>query len=281
MIRSQRAHLYVAAQSDPGLSGKNNEDNFAVSAFIVSQCHPTPALFAIVSDGIGGHRAGEVASEIAVNVISQAVEESDGGHPLAVFQQSFYNASETIVAKAEEDASRKGMGATTSCVLIIGQQLYIGYAGDSRIYLMREQRIHQLTRDHTWVQEALEKGLLDQSIAKSHPNLHVIRRYLGSPEPPAPDLRLFLNPNESDSKARANQGMLLTPGDVVMMCSDGLTDLVQDWEILGSLNGRTLKQAVENLIALANSRGGHDNITVVMLGMPWEAQQHPPNWLSG
>lgn len=281
MIQTDRAHLFLTAQSHPGLSGKNNEDNFAVSAYSVSKNNPTPSVFAIVSDGIGGHRSGEVASEVTVNMISEIVAKSDGLHPLDVFQTGFYAVSEEIVKQAELDPSRKGMGTTAACVWVIGQQLYIAYAGDSRIYLMRGKHIHQLSRDHTWVQEALDKGILSKAAIKSHPNLHVIRRYIGSSEPPEPDLRLYLQANENDMRARANQGTTLKPGDVIMLCTDGLTDLVNDTEMLASLQGKTLKQAASSLIDLANERGGHDNITVVMLGVPGWAASQPPDWIAG
>lgn len=281
MIQTDRAHLYLTAQSDPGLSGKNNEDNFAVSAYSVGKNNPTPSVFAIVSDGIGGHRSGEVASEVTVNMISQIVAQSDGSHPLDVFQNGFYAVSEEIVKQAELDPSRKGMGTTAACVWIIGHQLYIAYAGDSRIYLMRGKHIQQLSRDHTWVQEALDKGILSKAAIKSHPNLHVIRRYIGSSEPPEPDLRLYLQTNDNDMRARANQGTTLKPGDVIMLCTDGLTDLVNDNEMLAALQGHTLKQATKALIDLANERGGHDNITVVMLGVPgWDTSQIP-DWKPG
>jgi protein phosphatase len=282
MIRTERAHLYVAAQSHPGLSGKNNEDNFAVSAYVLSQYNQTPAVFAIVSDGIGGHRSGEVASEMTVNMISQIVAQSDGGNPVAVFQEAFYAVSEKIVEQANLDATHKGMGATAACTWIIGQQLYIAYAGDSRIYLIQGNQIQQLSRDHTWVQEAVDKGILDRAQVKTHPNLHVIRRYFGSDEPPEPDLRLCLQPGESDARARSHQGTHLHPGEVVLMCSDGLTDLVSEHEIANMLSGRTLNQAALSLIELANQRGGHDNITVVMLGMPgWDSPKSAPPWLPG
>jgi protein phosphatase len=281
MIRTNRAHIYVAAQTHPGMVGKNNEDNFAVSAFVVSTMNPTPSVFAIVSDGIGGHNAGEVASEEAVNYISAAVEKREGGHPLAVFENSFYHASEAISEKADQDSRYKGMGATAACAWLIGQQLYIAYAGDSRIYLIHGQQIKQLSRDHTWVQEALDKGILDHAGIKSHPNLHVIRRYLGSNQPAEPDLRLFLQPGESDTRAKNNQGMSLAPGDVVLLCTDGLSDLVNDQEIVSTLSGRTLQQSAQALITLACERGGHDNITVVLLGIPWDTKKTNPAWLPG
>lgn len=281
MIRTDRAHLYLAARTHPGLTGKNNEDNFAVSAYLVSQANPTPSVFAVVSDGIGGHKAGEVASEMVVNILSEAVEKREGGHPLAVFQNSFYRASETIVKHAEADSARKGMGATAACAWVIGQQLYIAYVGDSRIYLLRQRRIQQLSRDHTWVQEALEKGILDRNGIKNHPNLHVIRRYLGAAEPPEPDLRLFLESGENDRQARNHQGLVLEPGDLVLLCTDGLTDLVTDHDLETIFLGRTLNQAAEALVALACERGGHDNITVVLLGTPWDPAQTNPGWLAG
>lgn len=281
MIRSNRAHLFVAAQTHPGQSGKNNEDNFAVSAYTLSQHNPMPVVVAVVSDGIGGHRAGEVASAIAVNSFSEMALASTGGNPLALFQESFYKISEEIFKQAELDGTRKGMGATISCAWVIGDVLYIAYAGDSRIYLLREGKIRQVSRDHTWVQEAVEKGVLSSSQIKTHPNLHVIRRYLGSETPPEPDLRLFLSPNETDNKAKANQGLMLQPGDVILLCTDGLTDLVNDSEIAQTLQGKTLNQAALALIDLANQRGGHDNITIILLGMPFDKKQHKPGWVMG
>ena len=281
MIRSNRAHLFVAAQTHPGQSGKNNEDNFAVSAYTLSQHNPMPVVVAVVSDGIGGHRAGEVASAIAVNSFSEMALASTGGNPLALFQESFYKISEEIFKQAELDGTRKGMGATLSCAWVIGDVLYIAYAGDSRIYLLREGKIRQISRDHTWVQEAVEKGVLSSSQIKTHPNLHVIRRYLGSETPPEPDLRLFLSPNETDNKAKANQGLMLQPGDVILLCTDGLTDLVNDSEIAQTLQGKTLNQAALALTDLANQRGGHDNITIILLGMPFDKKQHKPGWVMG
>ena len=281
MIRSNRAHLFVAAQTHPGQSGKNNEDNFAVSAYTLSQHNPMPVVVAVVSDGIGGHRAGEVASAIAVNSFSEMALASTGGSPLALFQESFYKISEEIFKQAELDGTRKGMGATLSCAWVIGDVLYIAYAGDSRIYLLREGKIRQISRDHTWVQEAVEKGVLSSSQIKTHPNLHVIRRYLGSETPPEPDLRLFLSPNETDNKAKANQGLMLQPGDVILLCTDGLTDLVNDSEIFQTMQGKTLNQAALALIDLANQRGGHDNITIILLGMPFDKKQHKPGWVMG
>lgn len=281
MIRTTQAHIFVAAKTHPGQSGKNNEDNFAISAYSLSPHNPMPVVVAVVSDGIGGHRAGEIASAMVVNGLSEMAANTAGGNPLALFQESFYRISEEIFKQAGLDATRKGMGATASCAWVVGDVLYIAYAGDSRIYLIRGANVRQISRDHTWVQEALEKGVLAASNLKNHPNLHVIRRYLGSETPAEPDLRLFLSEEESDEKARANQGLLLNPGDVILLCTDGLTDLVQGHEIPPLLQGKNLNQAAQALIDLANQRGGHDNITVALLGVPFDPKQHKPGWRMG
>ena len=282
MIRTDRSHLYLTAQTHAGMTGKNNEDNYAVSAYIVSPMNPLHSVFAIVADGIGGHKAGEVASELAVNMISAAVEKRSGGHPLDVFETSFYQASEFIHQKALQNPQLyRGMGATAACAWVIGYQLYTAHVGDSRIYLIRERRITQLTRDHTWIQEALDKGTIDRTMVKNHPNLHVIRRYLGSNNPAEPDLRLYLSPGESDQRARANQGLMLLPGDVVLLCTDGLSDLMTDSEMMNMLYGRSLQQSCAALVNLACQRGGHDNITLIMMGVPWDPKVTNPGWLPG
>lgn len=280
MIPTQRAHLYVAAKTHSGMSGKNNEDRFAISSFVLSREDPTPALFAIVSDGIGGHRAGEVAAEMAVNAISQAVADSDGRNPQVVLGHAIQATSETIRGQAETGMDQKGMGATCACVWVIGTRLYTASVGDSRIYLLREGAIHQLTVDHTWVQEAIEKGILTPDQARDHPNVHVIRRHLGSLFPPVVDFRLKLDREEGDESAEHNQGLSLQAGDVLLLCTDGLTDLVWDDEILREVSSaHNLDLAAKALIDLANQRGGHDNITTVLISVPPHAVAKRKSWL--
>jgi protein phosphatase len=269
MIRTPRAHLNVEAQTHAGMTGKNNEDRYAVSSFVLDDREPVPSIFAVLADGIGGHRAGEVAAELAVNHIMQLVAKSDGRHIRQTIEEAVVEASDAIAAHSASNENLKGMGATCCIAWIIGDKLYTAYVGDSRIYLMRGGRIQQLTVDHTWVQEAIEKGILTPEMAREHPNVHVIRRYLGSPEPPDPDFRLKFFDNEGDRQAEENQGVQLLPEDVLLLCSDGLTDLVWNDEILEIIRTRpTLKEASRALVDLANSRGGHDNITVVLVSVP-------------
>ncbi len=277
----ERAHLHVAADSHPGMSGKNNEDRYAISAFEIEGAQPVRSVLAVVSDGIGGHRAGEIAAEIAVETISQVIAASDGRQPSQTLEDAIGLASEKIFRQAEQQADQRGMGATCACCWVIGDRLYTANVGDSRIYLLRNGDIHQISTDHTWIQEALDHGALTPEQARGHPNAHVIRRYLGSRQPVEPDHRLRLNPHETDSQALANQGLQLNPGDLLLLCSDGLTDLVEPDEILGILKNHDQDQAIRVLINLANQRGGHDNITIVSLLMPDVVPQVKPVPVSG
>ena len=269
MNRTQRAHLNVAALSHAGRSGKNNEDRYAIASFTTVEGHPV--VFAVVADGIGGHRAGEVAAELAVNYISQNVAESNGKNPIEIIESAIDTASEAIAARSASKDDQQGMGATCVCALVVEDKLYTGYVGDSRIYLVRDEKIQRLTVDHSWVQEAIEKGIITPDEARNHPNVHVIRRHLGSVELPGADFRLYLRPGESADDAKKNQGTRLRSGDVLLLCTDGLTDMVWDDEILHVITTRSnLKSMAEDLVGKANERGGHDNITVVLLGMPKE-----------
>jgi len=268
MIPAERAHLSAYAITHPGMSGKNNEDRYAVAAFRTEGEKPLPVLFAIVSDGIGGHQAGEIASEMVVETISRAVSDGDGSNPVQMLRESIMRASQEILVQAESDEGRKGMGATCACVLIVDDRLYIASVGDSRIYLLRNGKIQQLSIDHTWVQEAIDVGLLTREESKEHPNAHVIRRYLGSKQPVEPDTRLRLSPGESNARAESNQGLHLRPNDQLLLCSDGLTDLVNDDEIRAALIQTDRENALQKLVDLANQRGGHDNITIVLLQVP-------------
>jgi protein phosphatase len=267
MIRTQRAHLTVATQTHPGLSGKINEDRLAVACF--QSATGRPALLAVVADGIGGHQAGEVAAELAVRRIVAEVEDSDGTTPLRTLQAAIQTASESIAERSAGQADKAGMGSTCACAWIDGDRLYTAHVGDSRIYLVRDEKIQRITVDHSWVQEAIEKGIITPEQAHSHPNVHVLRRHLGTVDLPKVDTGLHLAPDEGEEQARHNQGTQLQPGDVLLLCTDGLTDMVWDDEILRLITTRNaLRSAAEDLVERANERGGHDNITVVLVGVP-------------
>ena len=269
MIRTTLAHVHVAALSHAGMSGKNNEDRYAVSSFQLSADDPRPSVFAIVADGIGGHRAGEVAAELAVNYVGMHVAESNAKKPIKILENAIHDASQAIASHSAGKDDEQGMGATCACAWIIENRLFTAYVGDSRIYLLRGKFIQRLTIDHTWVQEAFEKGIISAEQMRDHPNVHVIRRHLGGLKLPDVDFRLRIDNEETEEESVNNQGFHLQPGDTILMCTDGLTDLVWDDEIQKTIRSqKDLKSGAEALVMLANQRGGHDNITVVLLAMP-------------
>ncbi len=207
MIRTEKAPYNTVAISHPGMSGKNNEDRFAVSAFRLSNKDATPVLLAVLSDGIGGHRAGEVAAEIAVERISQRVSESKGAQtPVEILGGAVIEVSEEIRKMANENPERKGMGATVAAVLVVGRRLHMVTVGNSRVYLLRNHHLHRLSIDHTWIQEALDSGIITPEEAAVHPNAHIIRRYLGSPTPPAVDTRIRLKSGGDRRRGRSQPG---------------------------------------------------------------------------
>lgn len=266
MIPVEAAHLEVAAGTDPGRKGKNNEDQFSVSAYQLGPENPTKSIFAIIADGIGGHLAGEVASEIAVEIISQAVSVSDGSKPLETMSKAITLASETIYAQASQSSAQQGMGTTVVCAWVIENKLYATYVGNSRLYLLRGNALYIMTNDHTWVQEAVDAGALTKAQARVHPHANVIRRYLGSEAPPRADIRIRTDKNATYSKN--NQGFELKEGDRLLLCSDGLNDMIEDQAILEKLSNKDLNAAVQELIDAANQKGGKDNITVIILEKP-------------
>jgi protein phosphatase len=276
LITAKRSHLLVSAVSHPGQSGKNNEDRYGVTAFEVDDEQHTPSLLAVIADGIGGHRAGEVAAELAVNSITQGVASGDPAQPVNTLNHAVIQASGVIYQSAQKDPVLHGMGSTCACAWVIGDRLFTASVGDSRIYLVRGERILQLTTDHTWVQEAIDKGALHPDQARAHPNAHVIRRYLGSRQEVVPDVRLRTFGDEHDF-SEANQGMSLFSGDILLLSSDGLTDLVANHEILGLIRGNDLSSSLDNLVNLANQRGGHDNITIIALEVPPLTDHSPSN----
>lgn len=275
MKRNDRRHLEVATFTHPGLSGRNNEDRYAVESYAGPA--KRPVLFAVLCDGIGGHRAGEVAAELAVDHILHSVAQCDGTDPLGIMETAIQGASRVIAARAAGNPDEEGMGATCACIWVAGDRLFTAHVGDSRIYLVQDEKIHRLTVDHTWVQEAIEVGLISPEQAGDHPNVHVLRRYLGSPKPPAVDFRQFLDTHENDGQARRSQGAKLKPADIVMACTDGLTDRVPDGEILRLVTKHgTLEAAAEDLVVHANERGGYDNTTVVLVRASFADQARHP-----
>lgn len=267
MIAAEHPHLYVAAITHPGMKGKENEDRYAIAAHQLSADSNKPSLLMVVADGVGGHRAGEVASQLAVGQIVQIIGGSNAQSPVEILRDAIEAATQSILDSARQDESRQGMGATCVCAWILGDKLYACWVGDSRLYIIRDGQIWQVTTDHSWIQEALAHGILSPDQVAGHPNAHVIHRHLGSQNHNEPDFRLRIRPGEEEG-SDTHQGFRVRPGDRLLLCTDGLTDLVTPEEILKAITGYPREQALLGLVNLANARGGHDNITITLAEVP-------------
>lgn len=269
-----KPHLIVAALSHPGEQRDHNEDRYSVTAYRLERDR-RPALLAVVADGIGGHQAGEVAAELAIEATVERVGSSSGRDPIPTLRAAVEDAARAVIDASHQQEAQQGMGSTLSVAWIVGDQLYLTYVGDSRIYWLREGRIRQLSNDHTWVQEALDHEIISPEEAVDHPHSHVLRRHIGGEELPEPDLRIRLSGGAQDAGSPQHQGLRLQPGDQLLLCSDGLTDLVEAEEIGDQLLSRNPTQAAQQLVQMARERGGHDNITVVALKVPPDGIKMP------
>jgi protein phosphatase len=235
--------LSSAGKSDVGLRRRKNED-----AFIL---RPEAGFFAL-ADGMGGAAAGEVASRIfvetAAEVIMGNVAQSEK-EAVAWVQRVFSSANDRIIDHVANHLHHKGMGCTAELVVAVDDHFVVGHLGDSRTYRFKNGNLKRLTEDHSLVQEQITKGLITPEEARQHPLRNVILRALG------------ISPNPALDLVRGN----LSVGDLFLICSDGLTDMLSDaviQEILSSVG--TLPQQVDRLIDMAKSAGGFDNITVVL-----------------
>ncbi len=267
MIPSDSSHLTVAALSHPGEVREINEDRLSVTSY-TRESDKAPVTLAIVADGIGGHQAGEVAAQIAVDQITDDIAKGSGEDPVAELSEAIITAGRLISESATRDEALQGMGSTIATAMVVERRLFIVSVGDSRTYLIRSGEIRQISIDHTWVQEAINHGILTPEEARNHPNAHVLHRHLGGDRDPIPDLRLRLSADESDEASQTNQGMSLAIHDQILLCSDGLTDLVEDHEILEVVSTRSPEEAASALVDMARARGGHDNITMVIIKVP-------------
>ena len=237
-----------------GRQRQHNEDAFLVE---------TNAKLFLVADGMGGHAAGEIASRIAVDSISEFIlhtKEDDGTWPHA-YDEHFRRTTNRLMAAVRlantrvleamrKDARLRGMGTTVVACLADDQFIAVAHVGDSRAYLIRDGQLSRLTNDHSWVFEQVQAGMLTEAEAEKHPLRNVITRALGG--------ALSVNPDAAEVEAKS--------GDVVLLCSDGLTGMVPEDEILRLVTQtEDLDEACQQLIDTANERGGLDNVTAILV----------------
>ncbi len=249
------ARLLYSARTDVGMIRSGNEDNFAVDA------NGDRGLF-VVADGMGGHAAGEVASEMAVQIIGLELaslknidDNASGDKVMDALKKANRNIHDRTIAEVD----KQGMGTTASVLIVANNRYLIGQVGDSRVYLLRDGALKQLTKDHSYVQEQVDAGFLTPEQARYHPYSNVITRCVGASPEVQPDVY------QGDVKV----------GDLFLVASDGLTGMVDDRRLHMLLMSRAEpERKVHSLIAEANGRGGLDNITAIVVQVAPDEDQN-------
>jgi PPM family protein phosphatase len=237
--------LRYAALSDRGRVRENNEDS-----------HHADGHVFIVADGMGGHRAGEVASAAAIKEFLRFEAQHRGEGPLERLGAGMRAANDYLNRMADDDRELEGMGTTFTAVLIEGG-LFLGHVGDSRAYIWREGRLQPMTRDHSLVERMVDEGHLSPRDARTHPQRNVILRALGVER----ELEIDLDTVDA------------VPGDRLLLCSDGLSGMLEDTEIESIISGETEpEESCRRLVEAANERGGMDNITAIVIHLEDEME---------
>lgn len=208
---------------------------------------PFPNLL-VVADGMGGHKAGDFASKFTVEVVRRELEASRKGKPETILKRIIQTANEELIEAASQDVKLEGMGTTLVAATVIGNTLHFANIGDSRLYLI-DDNIRQLSKDHSLVEEMVRLGGIKAEDARNHPDKNIITRAMGVKTEAEADFYEFR----------------IKRGDVILMCTDGLSNMVEDEDMFGLVKGaRDIVEAVQMLIDRANSNGGRDNIGVVL-----------------
>jgi protein phosphatase len=244
-------NIRAVVLSDMGNIRSNNEDIGMFYRIADESIMREKGYLLIVADGMGGHKAGEVASKLATETISQQYFKQNGiaGIEKNLFR-AFTLANKRIYELATGQKAYHGMGTTCSAFVVVGDTVYYAHVGDSRGYLLKNKSIMRITEDHTYVQELVSKGEITPKEADTHPKRNILTNAMGT----KPELKI-------------DTGICKYPfeiNDRLMLCSDGLYDYLNETEIAEALNTRSLQEAAEYMIAEAKRRGGHDNITVVL-----------------
>lgn len=231
--------------TDIGRKRKVNQDYLFFSDEPIG-CFPN--LY-IVADGMGGHKAGDYASRYTIERVVASVSRNTGEEPIAIMKEAINKANELLVAESREDESKSGMGTTLVIGTIIGNKLFVANIGDSRLYVVG-QNMRQITRDHSLVDEMVRLGEINADEARVHPDKNIITRAVGT----------------SDHVEADFFEVEITADDTILLCTDGLTNMVRDDEILDIIKKYDNAQAATmQLVKEANANGGRDNITVMII----------------
>ena len=238
--------MRIYSATDVGQKRKMNQDYVFASADPVGNL---PNLF-VVADGMGGHNAGDYASSHAVGTVVEEIRQDADFNPIKVIRHAIESANTEIITQAQNDENLRGMGTTMVVATIVGHYAYVANVGDSRLYLVNQQ-ILQVTKDHSLVQEMVRMGEINAEQARNHPDKNIITRALGAER--TVDIDFF--------------DLKLEPGNVILMCSDGLSNMVEDSQIREIISDteKNLEEKGKILISEANRNGGKDNIAIVLI----------------
>jgi protein phosphatase len=237
--------LKTFSVTDIGMKRKLNQDYIYASEKAIGNL---PNLF-IVADGMGGHKAGDFASKCTVETICDLAARSFEKNPVLILKKAIETANGNVWKKSAEDENFEGMGTTVVAASCLGKYLQIANVGDSRLYVIGEE-ITQITRDHSLVEEMIRMGGIDRGEARNHPDKNIITRAIGAAD--TVDIDFF--------------SVELKPLEKVLMCSDGLTNMLEDEEIRMIVQGEgSIEGRARELISVANERGGKDNISVILI----------------
>jgi serine/threonine protein phosphatase PrpC len=237
-------HITSAGRTDVGVIRSGNEDSYLMV--------PDRGIF-VVADGMGGHAAGEVASDMAVHYVARELDSLRGLSDEQVAERmrgAIRTANGAIFQRTLTEHDKRGMGTTVTALTLYESRFLIGQVGDSRAYLLRDNKLSQLTKDHSYVQEQVDAGYLTPEQARTHPYSNVITRCVGANSDVMPDIYVGS----------------VRPRDVFLLASDGLTGMLEDYQLAELLSPERMPEAeVDSLIAEANRHGGLDNITAVIV----------------
>lgn len=247
--------------TDIGLARDTNQDRCGAFAPEDPQTRGERGRLFVVADGMGGHAGGDVAAELAIQSIPAAYFNGEWSGPPSTLRSAFLSANAAIERHAYEEPERRGMGAAAVAVAVLDGRVVLGHLGDCRAYRVRNGRLERLTSDHSWVQERQDAGWLTAEEAQSHAYRHILTRALGA---------------EADAEPTLTE-LELVPGDVIVLCSDGLWGVVEDEE-LAEVLARNLpaKEAARALVDLALQHGGPDNIAVAVIRAIGFSEGNPP-----
>ncbi len=244
--------LRTAVLSDAGCVRADNEDSACCIAPTPGTAQARQGVLALVADGMGGHAAGEVASRLAAEAVGERYYRDTGTEPRAALDAALREANRRIHAAARADTALAGMGTTCTALVLRGGYAYAAHVGDSRLYLVRGDAIYRMTEDHSLVMEMVRQGWLTPEQARQHAERNVLTRALGT----RPEVEIV----------NWEQPFPLRPGDRFVLCTDGLHDLVDDDEIKAvALSGEAPEAICAALLELAKSRGGYDNVSIVVV----------------